>query len=85
MKMEKLRNLIAMVLNGVLGRSNDTLIYEINDLPHNGAEVQLKYIYADKLSKSGYSSVECAEPIKVYGVEGAENIRRKLENFYAAY
>lgn len=80
MNTEKLHKLITNTLAELFAESRDTLGFEIKTLPHNGAEVQLNYIFKDKTSKSGFSSVPCAEPIVVYGISGEENIRKKLKN-----
>ncbi len=43
------------------------------------------YISADRSSKSGFSSMPCAEPVTVYGIAGEENIRKKLAKFFEGY
>lgn len=80
MNTEKLHKLIMNTLAEIFAESSDTLGFEIKTIPHNGAEVQLNYIFADACSKSGFSSAPCAEPVKIYGISGEENIRKKLKN-----
>lgn len=79
MNTEKLHSLISAILEDIFKDSPDTLEHSIRTIPHNGAEVQLNYIYADKTSKTGFSSAPCADPVTVYGIAGTENIRRKLK------
>lgn len=79
MKTEKLHQLISAILCDILKDTQDVLEYSIKNIPHNGAEVQLSYIFKDDTAKRGLNSVPCADPVKVYAIEGADNIRKKLE------
>ncbi len=79
MSTEKLHQLISAILCDIFKDTHDALEYSIKNVPHNGAEVQLSYIFSDETSKCGFSSVPCADPITVYAIAGEENIRKKLK------
>ena len=78
MNTEKLYKVITNALEEIFAKSKDPLGYEIKTLPHNGAEVQLVYIFKDATSESGYNFAPCADPVKVYGIAGEKNIKKKL-------
>lgn len=79
MKTEKLHQLISAILCDIFRDTQDVLEYSIKNVPHNGAKVQLSYIFKDDTAKRGFNSVPCADPITVYAIAGEKNIRKKLE------